>query len=196
MKKLLTLLFLVIFTGILTAQDLGGGYKNTKWGMTYKEVKKILSKDGYKLYDEYENKNYSITIHTYEYYDKDGRDTVFLFQDNKLYAVIYKPFHFTRGATKEKGLKIVEELANKYGEDYEIIMQPGDLCDIQSFCWEDEVTQIRCDMWTQMHPVVNYDDRIMIVYLNKAMSDEYENLKKKSNQDRMDQEEESILSGL
>ena len=196
MKKLSLILLFTFLVGFLTAQDLGGGYRNTKWGMTQKEVKKILSKEGYKLWDEYNKNDYGVTILTQEYYDKDGRVADFMFQDNKLYAVIYKPFHFTKGATQEKGRKIVEELTNKYGEDFWTEKRPGTLSDINSFYWEDEVTQIRCDIDEYMKPVVNYDDRIVVVYLNKPMTQAYEDLKKKVIQEEYEEEEKGILGGL
>lgn len=196
MKKFCSICLLVFLVGFLSAQDLGGGYRNTKWGMTYKEVKKILSKEGYKLWDEYEKKDYGVSILTQEYYDKDGRVADFMFQDNKLYAVIYKPFHFTKGATQEKGKKIVQELINKYGEDYWTEKRPGTLSDINSFYWEDEITQIRCDIDEYMKPVVNYDDRIIVVYLNKPMTQAYEDKKNKTIQEEYEEEENGILGGL
>ena len=196
MKRICSICLLIFLVGFLSAQDLGGGYRNTKWGMTYKEVKKILSKEGYKLWDEYEKKDYGVSILTQEYYDKDGRVADFMFQDNKLYAVIYKPFHFTRGATQEKGRKIVEELVNKYGEDYWTEKRPGNLTDINSFYWEDDITQIRCDIDEYMQPVVNYDDRIIVVYLNKPMTQAYEDKKNKTIQEEYEEEENGILGGL
>lgn len=196
MKKFLFTFLFILLVGFLSAQDLGGGYRNTKWGMTYKDVKKIISKEGYKLWDEQETKDYGVSILTQEYYDKDGRVVEFMFQDNKLYAVIYKPFHFTRGATQEKGMKIVEELINKYGEKYRTEKRPGTLSDINSFYWDDEITQIRCDIDEYMKPVVNYDDRIIVVYLNKQMVQAYEDKKNKTIQEEYQEEENGILGGL
>ena len=196
MKKTSLILLFTFLVGFLTAQDLGGGYRNTKWGMTQKEVKKILSKEGYKIWDESNRKEYGMTILTQEYYDKDGRVADFLFQDNKLYAVIYKPFHFTRGATQDKGQKIVQELNNKYGEYYLAEKRPGSLSDIKSFYWEDEITQIRCDIEEYMQPVVNYDDRIVVVYLSKPMTQAYEDQKNKIIKEEYEEEENGILGGL
>lgn len=93
-------------------------------------------------------------------------------------------------------MKIVEELINKYGEKYRTEKRPGTLSDINSFYWDDEITQIRCDIDEYMKPVENYDDRIIVVYLNKQMVQAYEDKKNKTIQEEYQEEENGILGGL
>lgn len=86
MKKVFAFIVFLFVFGLCFGQSFGGGYKNTKWGMSEKQVKKILEKDGWKLLEKNNDMEYDegVKVGVHVFYDENGKGLSCLFYQKQL----------------------------------------------------------------------------------------------------------------
>jgi len=113
MKKIISSIGCIFcFSIFIYAQSLGGGYQNTKWGMTLQEVRNILTANKSIRFDHEESSNGDRVLYYFEKESSNFR-IKFSFNNGKLYYVEYKPF--LNSGDRNTANMLLDELKKKYG---------------------------------------------------------------------------------
>ena len=163
MKKVFAFIVFLFVFGLCFGQSFGGGYKNTKWGMSEKQVKKILEKDGWKLLEKNNDMEYDegVKVGVHVFYDENGKGLSCLFYQKQLCSVIYTPFAYNNQSNKEVKVLILNELKHKYGESEESESKNGEYI---SNKWNDSKTEIVCDISKHNNNRTQPDESVEITY--------------------------------
>jgi hypothetical protein len=177
MKKFILVFVILTFPYILFAGNLGNGYKEAKWGMSIKEIKKNLH---YPIQFDYGD-SISFSLGENKYFQCE-------FYNNKLYKVVYGPLLKSRNDLNI----LISALKKKYGQGKSLdSMQNvwGNTClsgepDFYSgIVWVDEITKISLAISKSSYDctVVIYEDVKILKekQLKKERESQKENDKKR-----------------